>query len=315
LWVSKQVEDIMEQKSISAGHLNTAGPDRNQGKHWLVYAGGTIAAGQVVHVSGSVNNAPSVVLAGGLFPLSTRCSLFVATHGGVSGQPVRLSKVFMLNGQDTSSAPATGVAVYLSDTAGGWSLTPGTYKRRIGTVVVKSATVGSILLDPNEYGANAVDVVGNTAASTAIDGTQEALTSFDVTRIIKGGRLRVGSQIRIRAIGTHTATTGAETHDMNLILGSIVLASKTGIDPANNDIFMFDILVQVRTIGASGTLVAMGTMTFGALGVASPVAVLKASTAVDTTADLTAAVQIDRQAAAADTDSARLEILSVDIID
>jgi hypothetical protein len=305
----------MQQSSISAGRLNTAGIDRNQGKHWLVYAGATIAAGALVYPSANVSNSIQVALADADVAATSRAPIWVAVHGASSGQALRVSEKFMLNNVDTSSATAVGAAVYLSDTAGGWSLTTGTMKRQVGVVIVVSATVGSVLLDPEAFGANNVDIVGNTAVSAAITGTTETATSFDKTRVIKGGRLRAGSQIRIRAIGVHTATTGTETHDMSLLLGAEVLATKTSIDPANNDVFMFDMLVQVRTIGASGTIVGMGTMAFGAPGTANPVAVVKASATIDTTADLTVAVQIDRQATATDSDSARLEIISVDIID
>lgn len=305
----------MQQSSISPGRLNTAGIERNQGKHWLMYAGATITAGQLVYPTGSVSNSLQVGLADADVAATSRAPIYVAVHGASSGQQLRVAEKFMLNNVDTSSAVAVGVAVYLSDTAGGWSLTPGTAKRQVGIVAVVSATVGSILLDPEAFGANNVDIVGNTVVSAAITGTTETATSFDKTRVIKGGRLRAGSQIRIRAMGVHTATTGAETNDMSLLLGSEVLATRTGIDPANNDVFMFDVLVQVRTIGATGTIVGMGIMAFGAPGTANPVAIVKASAVIDTTADLTVAVQIDRQAAAADSDSARLEIISVDIID
>jgi hypothetical protein len=305
----------MQQSSISPGRLNTAGPDRNQGKHWLVYAAATITAGQLVIPTSTTSNAPSVVLADGDVALSTRCPIWIAVHGATSGQPLRVAEMFMLNSQNTSSAVSAGDPVYLSDTAGGWSLSPGTNKRRIGIVLVVSATVGTILLNPDSYGAYPIDTVGSVSNSTAIDGTQEAATSFDRTRTIKGGRLRAGSQLRIRAMGSHTATTGTETHDMSLLLGSEVLATKASIDPANSDVFMFDFLVQVRTIGASGTIAGMGIMAFGASGTANPVVVRKAQATIDTTADLIVAVQIDRQATATDGDSARLEILSVDIID
>ena len=305
----------MQQSSISPGRLNTAGVDRNQGKHWLVYAGATIVAGQLVKATGTVSNAPAVILADADAVFAAQSPIWVAVHGATSGQPLRVSQMFMLNNQNTSSAVLAGDPVYLSDTAGGWSLTAGTAKRQVGTVLVKDATVGSIILNPGEYGPSVVDAVVNTVPSAAIDGTVETPTLFDKTRTIKANRLRVGSQIRIRAIGVHTVTTGAETHDMALMLGTVSLASRATIDPANNDIFLFDVTVAVRTIGASGTIVAVGSMCFGVSGTANPVGVLKGSTAIDTTTDLVVGVQIDRQAAATDGDSARLEIISVDILD
>lgn len=47
---------------------------------------------------------------------------------------------------DTSSA-AIGDPVFLSNTAGGWSLSPGTYRRRIGTVTKVHATEGEWFFD------------------------------------------------------------------------------------------------------------------------------------------------------------------------
>lgn len=44
-----------------------------------------------------------------------------------------------------------GDPVYLSDTAGSWSLTPGTYTVQVGIVLEVSATTGSILLNPMKY--------------------------------------------------------------------------------------------------------------------------------------------------------------------
>lgn len=153
-----------------------------------------------------------------------------------------------------------------------------------------------------------------TAASAAITGTQEAETNFDKNVTIKANTLKVGSRIKIRAQGIHTATTLAETHTILLKLGTVTVASKAAIDPANNDIFYFDFEVIVRTIGAAGTIVGCGLIATGAGGSAAPAAAFLASTALDTTVDNVAAVAIDRQAAATDTDSARLDFLSVEVI-
>lgn len=153
-----------------------------------------------------------------------------------------------------------------------------------------------------------------TAASTAITGTQEADTAFDKSYTIPANTLKAGTRIRIRACGVHTATTGTETHTMALKIGSTTITSKASIDPANNDIFYFDIEVVIRTAGANGTMVATGVQAFGASGTAAAVAVLLASTAIDTTVTKNVAVYIDRQTTATDTDSARLDILAVDIL-
>lgn len=151
------------------------------------------------------------------------------------------------------------------------------------------------------------------AASAAITGTQEAATAFDKKATIPANTLKAGTVIHVVAQGIHTATTGTETHDMLLKLGSVTIASKTGIDPANNDLFRFEAWITVRDIGATGHVVATGTTSFGASGTATAVAFLLASTAIDTTAALDVSVTIDRQAAATDADSARLDVFLVEI--
>lgn len=152
------------------------------------------------------------------------------------------------------------------------------------------------------------------AASTAITGATETQTAFDKKATIAPNVLEAGSVIRIRAQGIHTATTGSETHDMLLTIGSVTIASKTGINPADNDIFWFDQVVVVRDIGATGHIVAAGTMMFGASGGGTAAATALASTAIDTTAALDIQVQIDRQGTATDSDSARLDLLVVELV-
>ncbi|MEQ1571069.1 MAG: hypothetical protein ABMA64_35900 [Myxococcota bacterium] len=153
----------------------------------------------------------------------------------------------------------------------------------------------------------------STAASTALAGTQEADTAFDVSHTIPAGSLVAGSVIRIRAQGIHTATTGAETHTMALKIGTTTIAAKAAIDPANSDVFYFDLVLTARTVGAGGTMVGAGVMAFGASGTGAATVVALASTALDTTVDQAVAVWIDRQAVATDGDSARLDLLVVTV--
>ncbi len=153
------------------------------------------------------------------------------------------------------------------------------------------------------------------AASTAITGATEAETIFDKNFSIPANTLVAGTILRIRAQGIYTATTGAETHSLLVKVGATTIITLAAVDPANNDIFSFDLLVVVRTAGASGTCVATGTILAQAqtaVGTAKPV--FLASTAIDTTAAAIVGVYIDRQGAATDSDSARLDILTVEIV-
>lgn len=157
-------------------------------------------------------------------------------------------------------------------------------------------------------------VYRSVAASTAITGAQEADTAFDSSVTLPANTLKAGTVLRIRAAGIHTATTGAETHTMALKVGGVTVASKAAIDPANNDIFYFDAVVVCRTAGGTGTVVGTGVQGHGVPGTASAIPFLLASTTIDTTATAIVGVYIDRQATATDSDSARLEVLTVEVI-
>lgn len=152
------------------------------------------------------------------------------------------------------------------------------------------------------------------AASTAITGATETETNFDTAYTMPADTLKEGTRVRIRAQGIHTATTGSETHTILLKLGSTTLASVASVNPADSDVFYFDFELVCRTNGASGTFVGCGHVAVGAPGTGACVVVHKASTSVDTTGALAIAVAIDRQSTATDSDSARLDFLTVDII-
>lgn len=154
----------------------------------------------------------------------------------------------------------------------------------------------------------------STAASTAITGTTETETVFDTFYTLPANSLTAGCKLRIHAQGIHTSTTSSETHTMALKIGSVTLISKASIDPANNDIFAFDFDVVCRTAGASGTIVGHGSSDFGATATANPVTNYLASTTIDTTASNVIGVYIDRQSTATDSDSARLDLLTVEVV-
>lgn len=153
------------------------------------------------------------------------------------------------------------------------------------------------------------------AASTAITGTQEAETAFDQAVSIPADMLEAGSVVRIRAQGIHTSTTGTETHTIALKIGATTIYTVASVDPANNDIWVIDVAVTIRTAGASGTCVACGwALATGAHATGTAKAVYLASTAIDTTVANSVAVYIDRQATATDGDSARLDSLIVELL-
>lgn len=114
-----------------------------------------VERGHIIQISGgnASGEAKKAILADASLPAQTKGHLAVALSGpGVASNTETWSAVpwMVLENQDTSSLSA-GDAVFLSDTAGGWSATRGTTARQVGEVLTVSATVGKVLIWPARY--------------------------------------------------------------------------------------------------------------------------------------------------------------------
>lgn len=158
-------------------------------------------------------------------------------------------------------------------------------------------------------------VYSSVAASTAHTATTtEAL--FDKQYSIPANTLKAGTVVKVRFQGIATSTT-AETITVTLYIGGLTgtaILTGTATDPANNDIFTGEAMIQIRTAGANGTLVAVasGNIVPAATRVAVPVYQITASTAVDTTAAQVIGVGCDWSGNSA-SNSSRLDIMVVEI--
>lgn len=159
---------------------------------------------------------------------------------------------------------------------------------------------------------SSVMLYSQVAASTAITGATETSTVFDKYYTVTANSPEAGSVIRGRAWGKHTATTGSETHTLALKLGSQAILTSANLNPADNDYWEIDFEIVFRTVGASGTIVARATLSYGASGQAGTVErYFLDSTSFDTTADNILGVYIDRQGTATDSDSVRQDSMIV----
>lgn len=182
-----------------------------------------------------------------------------------------------------------------------------------------SANTGNRTLTlPNATGRPWTLVYASTAASTAVTGATETETNFDTFYTLGAGVPVAGTRIRIKATVFHTATTGSETHDLLIKLGTTTIGSVTGLDPADNAFSIIEYEGVFRTVGASGTFVGSGRITTpgvrGAVSTAASVMSGSAGTStatIDTTAANVIAIAIDRQGTATDGDSCRLDEMAV----
>ena len=120
----------------------------------------TITKGDLVTITGSRNSHLEVQRADADSAALARNLIFVAEHGATIGQQVRVAAIYAIRNANTAAA-TVGDPVYLSGTAGGWSLTPGAIPITVGIVVVVSATVGVIIMAPQSSLNGALSAINN----------------------------------------------------------------------------------------------------------------------------------------------------------
>jgi len=163
---------------------------------------------------------------------------------------------------------------------------------------------GTVCKAAAAYLANAV------AASAAHTNTGAETTYSNGSVVIPANTLKVGDVIRVRSQGILTATNGADTLLIKAYMGTDALVSAQGIDAVNGDIWLLDITIVIRTIGAAGTFVATGSFAIGPVATTLKDFVL-GSTAINTTVAQTLAVKGTWSAANAG-NSARQDIFQVE---
>lgn len=170
----------------------------------------------------------------------------------------------------------------------------------------------------NQPCVGSVYTYANNAASAALTASDTA-TNFDKAGTIPANFLRPGDVIRVRWQGIATATNSTDTLRSRLMLGTVAVVTQAAVDVANNDVFQGEATIIVRAIGASGAIVAAATSpVIGAAkqdGTSSITARSEflASTAVDTTAALTVAIEGKWSSTNAG-NSCRLDMIHVEVV-
>ena len=185
------------------------------------------------------------------------------------------------------------------------------FGRRLGLAVNNRLVVGERI-----RGVVPAVVFTNTAASTAVSNTTTE-TLFDQFCTIPAKHLQPGQLIKIKYQGIATATNSTDTLAIKLYIGGLsgtVLISHAATDVANNDVFMGEYDLIVRTVGASGTMVGRGT--YKSVPAAEGTMTIKddilASTAIDTTTSKVIGVSATWSVANAG-NSCRLDFLTVEL--
>lgn len=229
-----------------------------------------VAAGDIVFQGGLAGFAKTAIAANALGALTTEGVITI---------------------EKDSNAIVIGSKVYWDATNLRVSRDPsvGNYLGRAIEAATGGAATVRVLVTPNEAGGRMLALAAE-AASTALTNSVTE-TNFDNSALtIPANSLNLGDVIRVRAQGICTATNSTDTFTGRIKLGSTTVLTTGAVDVANNDIFYLEGDIVIRTIGASGTAVASGLIALGAAGTATARPQFMASTTVDTTAAITAAV-------------------------
>lgn len=152
-------------------------------------------------------------------------------------------------------------------------------------------------------------VMVNVAASASIGASSTAEADFDKTFTIPASELVAGSVIRVRAQGILTGTAATTQCDIQLYAGTESIVTEVVAVGVANDVWEIDAEIVIRTIGASGTLVATTNTIFDAQSTPNVLAT-KASAVEDMTGGLT--IKLSGQFDGSDgANAVRLDILSV----
>jgi len=129
-----------------------------------VIAAETIDAGELVYISGyDAKGYLKASLADADASAPANAAVAVAIADIANTAIGHVGDAYLLTGQNTDSASAIGDPVYLSDTAGGWTLdahtTGGDTVQQVGVVTVKNDTTGAVLLCPGLFKATTVNTI------------------------------------------------------------------------------------------------------------------------------------------------------------
>lgn len=204
-----------------------------------------------------------------------------------------------------SAAISAGAAVYGS-ASGKISATK--IGRPIGRAVKAASGDGSeIEVETIELNVGSLVKTTVAAGTTLTNTTTE--TSLGDTYVIPAGSLRAGDVIKIRSHGTTPSTNSTDTLTVKIKIGSNIILATAATDVANNDAWTLDATIQVRTIGASGTIISFGAAGLGVPGTATMRVSNMASATVDTTGDLTIDVTGTWSAASASDQAAQQALI------
>lgn len=138
-------------------------------------------------------------------------------------------------------------------------------------------------------------------------------TAFDKSKTIDGAGLKAGDVVHVLAQGRVTDNNSTDTLTIKLYLGTEEIVTTGAVDSADGDIWYIDAYIQIRTVGASGTLVATGVVANGVPGTVTAKPWMKAEATENISGSVAITVKATWSVAHADNE-ANLDMLIVEIL-
>lgn len=134
-------------------------------------------------------------------------------------------------------------------------------------------------------GTEDAEIIGSVGPSAALVAGVTTIVPYDVLVPLPANSLNVDDVIHIQGQVTITGAQLTDTVILTIKVGTTTVYATAATDVVTGDVFVFDLYLAIRTIGASGTFVMYGTASaIGVAGTATMRAVNLVSTAIDTTA-------------------------------
>lgn len=205
-------------------------------------ADGALAKHDIVVISGhygSQSAYPKVKKADSDTAVLSTDLLGITLHAAADGDEVVIVPWGFIPNVNTNGA-TIGDPVYLSGTAGGWTLTAPDIRRvRVGTVARVHATEGAILLEPGKFGGNRTNTNIASEVRAAADGKMNP--EFVITKSYTAGASNTdfvtedhGRSIRI--IDVHIVSDGATGGSVTLQTAAGAANITNAMTPGNADV-------------------------------------------------------------------------------
>jgi len=196
-----------------------------------VYCDGAVAANDIISVTGVQGDFLKVSKADGDGAATLNEGLlYVADYAAADGDYTPVALPWKLVESVDTSGSTIGAPVFLSDTPGSFSLTPGTMATKVGTVLSVHASTGQILLSPQAFAA--ADGIAYADSTSVVQGSAHD-TDFEITQPAGTFLTDLGLVVTTAiagSSGTINISAGTAAGGAQICVAAALMSSNTAVD-------------------------------------------------------------------------------------